>query len=31
MILFISGFLVGGIFGVFTICLLQVNHDKEEE
>lgn len=31
MILFISGFLLGGICGVIGMCLLQVNHDKEEE
>lgn len=31
MILFISGFLVGGICGIFIMCLLQVDHDKEEE
>ena len=31
MILFISGFLLGGIFGIFIMCLLQVNHDKGEE
>lgn len=29
-ILFISGFLLGSICGVLVMCLLQVNHDKEE-
>lgn len=30
-ILFISGFLLGAICGVLAMCLLQVNHDKEEQ
>lgn len=29
-ILFISGFLLGGICGVLVMCLLQINRDKEE-
>lgn len=30
VILFISGFLLGGICGILVMCLLQINHDKEE-
>lgn len=30
-ILFISGFLLGGICEVLVMCLLQISHDKEEE
>lgn len=31
MILFISGFLVGGICGVFLMCLVQVSKDDKGE
>ena len=30
VILFISGFLLGGTCGILVMCLLQINHDKEE-
>lgn len=29
-ILFISGFLAGGICGVLLMCLIQINRNKEE-
>lgn len=31
MILFISGFLVGEICGIFIMCLAQVSKDDKEE
>lgn len=27
---FIAGFIIGGVLGVFLMCLVQINHDKEE-
>lgn len=29
-ILFISGFISGGIVGILLMCIVQINHDKEE-
>lgn len=31
MIKFIIGFILGGMAGVFTMCLLQINRGEEDE
>lgn len=31
MIKFLIGFVLGGFFGIFLMCLLQINKDEEEE
>lgn len=31
MIKFFIGFILGGLGGIFLMCLLQINKDEEEE
>ena len=31
MIKFILGFILGGMAGIFTMCLLQINRGEEDE
>lgn len=31
MIKFILGFMLGGMAGVFTMCLMQINRGEEDE
>lgn len=31
VIIFIIGFLVGAVAGIFTMCLVQINRDTEKE
>ena len=30
MIQFMLGFIIGGVIGMFLMCLLQINKDEEE-
>lgn len=31
MLGFIGGLMLGGVVGVFTMCLLQINRDQDKE
>lgn len=31
LIIFIAGFMLGGIAGIFLLCLVQINGEKEKE
>lgn len=31
LLIFFGGVMLGGIFGMFLLCLVQINRDSEEE